>query len=115
MGRASRDCRLRQQTSSSMVRTSLKLGSPYGNQNAKLEHAKCMGLVDKLRTAATAMVVENLLQEGTTKMPDASPKTKRRWRYVATKRLKEIQAQSEKQTVVEKKAEKPEKTRKQRT
>lgn len=97
-----------------MVRTSLQLGSPYGNQNAKLEHAKYMGLVDKLKMAATVSVVENLLQEGTTKMLDASPKTKRRWRYVATARLKEIQAQSEKKAAVEKKVEKPDKPRKQK-
>ena len=56
-----------------------------------------MGLVDKIRLATTVAVVENLLAEGN-KYPDASPKTRRRWRSVATRRLKELQPRPEKKT-----------------
>lgn len=56
--------------------------------------------------AATATVVENILAEGN-KFTLASPKTKRRWRYVATRRLKEIQAATEAKVVSERKTEKP--------
>lgn len=65
-----------------------------------------MGLNDKLKLAATEKVVENLLQEGIG-FKEASPKTKRRWRSVAVRRLKEIQASKETKVVSEKKTEKP--------
>ena len=64
-----------------------------------------MGLNDKLKLAATEKVVENLLQEGIG-FKEASPKTKRRWKLVAVRRLKEIQASKETKAVSEKKAEK---------
>ena len=64
-----------------------------------------MGLNDKLKLAATSDVVENLLQEGIG-FKEASPKTKRRWKLVAVRRLKEIQASKETKAVSEKKAEK---------
>jgi len=63
-----------------------------------------MGLVDKLKMASTATVVENLLADGT-RFSDASEKTKRRWRYVATRRLKEIQMAQEEKSASDKKAE----------
>ncbi len=64
-----------------------------------------MGLNDKLKLAATSDVVENLLQEGIG-FKEASPKTKRRWKSVAVRRLKEIQASKETKVISEKKAEK---------
>lgn len=64
-----------------------------------------MGLNDKLKLAATDLVVEKLLLESIG-FKEASPKTKRRWRYVATRRLKDIRAAHEKQTVSERKTEK---------
>ena len=65
-----------------------------------------MGLNDKLKLAATPTVVENLLAEGR-KYADASPKTQRRWKYVAIRRLKDIQASTEAKAVAAHKAEKP--------
>lgn len=64
-----------------------------------------MGLNDKLKLAATEKVVENLLLESIG-FKEASPKTKRRWKLVAVRRLKEIQASKETKAVSEKKAEK---------
>lgn len=64
-----------------------------------------MGLNDKLKLAATSDVVENLLQEGIG-FKEASPKTQRRWKSVAVRRLKEIQASKETKAISEKKSEK---------
>jgi hypothetical protein len=61
-----------------------------------------MGLNDKLKLAATSTVVEKLMAEGH-KYDLASPKTRRRWKYVAIRRLKELQVVTEKQSAVEKK------------
>ena len=69
---------------------------------------KGMGLVDQIKMAASVGVVEKLLEQGT-KFTMASPKTQRRWKYVAVKRLKDLQLQAEKQTAQEKKAEQTEK------
>ena len=70
-----------------------------------------MGLNDKLKLAATSKVVETLLAEGT-KYTMASPKTQRRWKHVAARRVKDIQLAQEVKAVSEKKAEKAEKTEK---
>ena len=64
-----------------------------------------MGLVDQIKMAGSVGVVEKLLKQGN-KFDMASPKTKRRWKYIAVKRLKDLQLQAEKQTDQEKKAEK---------
>ena len=65
-----------------------------------------MGLNDKLKMAATSAVVENILKEGST-FTLAAPKTQRRWKIVATRRLKEIALAAEAKVVFERKAEKP--------
>ena len=73
-----------------------------------------MGLVDQIKMAGSVGVVEKLLEQGT-KFVMASPKTQRRWKYVAVKRLKDLQLQTEKQSAKEKKAEKVEKPSKKPT
>jgi len=47
------------------------------------------GLVDRLRSADNGKQVEELLAEGK-KYREASDKTRRRWRAVADRRLKEL-------------------------
>jgi hypothetical protein len=47
------------------------------------------GLVDRLRAAANSKQVNELLAEGK-KYRDASEKTRRRWKAVAERRLKEL-------------------------
>jgi hypothetical protein len=54
-----------------------------------------MGIVDKIKLAASVDVVEKLLQEGS-KFDMVSDKTKRRWRSTAQRRLKELAVQNEK-------------------
>ena len=68
---------------------------------------KPMGLVNKLQTATSSKQVESLLTEGN-QYAYASPKTKRRWKYVAVRKLKELQLLQEKQSAVAKKTEKAE-------
>ena len=65
-----------------------------------------MGLNDKLKMAATSSVVEDILAEGA-KFTTASPKTQRRWKSVAIRRLKEIAVATEAKVVSERKTEKP--------
>ncbi len=64
-----------------------------------------MGLIDQLKLAATNSVVENLLVKSAT-YGTASLKTQRRWKYVAIRRLKEIQAATESKVVSERKTDK---------
>ena len=70
-----------------------------------------MGLIDQLRVATSPSEVENFLIQGS-QFTDASPKIQRRWRSVATRRLKELQTLTEAKAVAEKKAEKPTKSSK---
>lgn len=68
-----------------------------------------MGLNDKLTQAPSAKIIEDLLAEGA-KYPDASPKTRRRWKSVATRRLKVLTGEVEQRAAeikVETNAEKP--------
>lgn len=73
-----------------------------------------MGLVDNLRQSGTIAEINDLLEQGKTRYSDASPKTKRRWQYVASRRLKELQLQAEQKAASEKKAEKQTKGKKAR-
>ncbi len=68
-----------------------------------------MGLNDKLKMAATPVVVEKLLLEGTG-FKDASLKTQRRWKAVASRRLKELQRIQEAKAASDKKVEKTKKS-----
>lgn len=63
-----------------------------------------MGLVEKIKLAASVNVIETLLEEGKT-YTAASPKTQRRWKYVAERRIKEIVLQREQKSSVEEKLE----------
>jgi hypothetical protein len=74
-----------------------------------------MGIIDKLKLAATNKVVEELLVEGNS-FSMASQKTRRKWRTVATKRVKEIQATPDQPSLNETSEEKTQKKkRKQKT
>jgi len=68
-----------------------------------------MGLNDKLKAAATPVAIDKLLLESV-ELKDASPKTKRRWKYVAARRLKELQQIQEAKAASDKKAENAEKS-----
>jgi hypothetical protein len=50
-----------------------------------------MGLIDNIRVASKVAEVEKLFVEGKA-YTNASLKTQRRWKYVAVKRLKELDA-----------------------
>lgn len=60
-----------------------------------------MGLNDKIASASSLEEIQGLLMEGR-KYTFASPKTQRRWKYIAARRLKFIQAETEKSSVAEK-------------
>lgn len=65
-----------------------------------------MGLNDKLKAAATEQVVESLLAEGKG-YTLASPKTQRRWQYVANRRVKELRPQPKSAPKAEKETDAP--------
>ena len=56
---------------------------------------KPMGLVDQIKAAASGDEITSFLEAGN-QFSMASDKTKRRWRYVAQRRLQEIQLRKEK-------------------
>lgn len=67
-----------------------------------------MGLNDELKMASTSDTVEKILKQAIS-FENASSKTRRRWKSVATRRLKEIQLATEKKTVSDRKEEKQKK------
>ena len=55
-----------------------------------------MGLVDLIRKAASEEEIVGLVEAGKKNYKLVSPKTKRRWGYVAQRRLREFQLAKEK-------------------